>query len=106
MVGRFFSGLMHLFFRIVIFVLLVWIFLGITPVETYKTATDRVASGWHAVLSYFGYVQETASDMKDAANSQLQQASDRFHGKDPYERLVHKLDADVAAQTRGTDKQD
>ena len=95
MFGKIFRLLFHTAICILVFLGLVWVLLGITPTETYLRSRDTLGRLFSQANIYAGKVSKTGNDMKKAGDSQLQQASDRFHGKDPYEKLNRKLSSDV-----------
>ena len=95
MFGKFFRLFFHLAVYVLIFVGLVWALLGITPKETYVRSRDNLGRIFGRLETFAGKVGETGISMKEAGKSQLQQASDRFHGKDPYEKINDQLTADV-----------
>lgn len=94
-----FTKIFRLFFRLTVYVLifvgLSWALLGLTPTETYVRSRDNLGRIFGRVESYAGKVGATGIAMKEAGSSQLQQASDRFHGKDPYEKINNQLSADI-----------
>ena len=94
-----FTKIFRLFFRLTVYVLifvgLSWALLGLTPTETYVRSRDNLGRIFGRVGSYAGKVGETGIAMKEAGSSQLQQASDRFHGKDPYEKINNQLSVDI-----------
>ena len=95
MFGKFFRLLFHTIICILIFLGLVWVLLDITPTETYLRSRDNLGRLFDRANDYAGKIGKTGNDMKNAGGSQLQQASDRFHGKDPYEKLDKKLSSDI-----------
>ena len=95
MFGKIFRLLFHTAIYILIFFGLVWVLLGITPTETYLRSRDNLGRLLGEASTYAGKVGKTGNDMKEAGNSQLQQASDRFHGKDPYQDFDKKLMSDI-----------
>lgn len=78
----------HLIVYIVIFFALVWILLGLTPSQTYHQIVNRAISATNVAT-------KTAGDMGRVANHHLNEASDRIHGKDPYQDYNNALDARV-----------
>lgn len=94
-----FGKIFRLLFRLVVYVLifmgLSWALLGLTPTETYTRSRDNLGRILGRVGLYAGKIGQTGVAMKEAGRSQLQQASDRFHGKDPYEKLNNQLSADI-----------
>ena len=94
-----FGKFLRLSFRFTVYVLifvgLAWALLGLTPTETYTRSRDNLGRIFGRVGSYAGKLGQTGIAMKEAGRSQLQQASDRFHGKDPYENLNNQLSADI-----------
>ena len=90
-----FSKLMRLVIRtavyVVIFLGLAWLLLGIPPIDAYNRATYNVKKLFGATSNMASNVSNTAGDMRDAANTQLQRASDRLHGIDPYEKVAEQI---------------
>lgn len=95
MFGKIFRLLLHLVMYVLIFVGLVWLLLDINPKETYVRSRDNLGRIMGKASSFFGKVGQTGVAMKEVGSSQLQQASDRFHGKDPYEKINSQLSADI-----------
>lgn len=96
MFAKIIKFLFHFIVYAVFFLGLAYLLLGISPQESIarmKTQFHRFTNTSSRISSA---VSKTAGDMKDAADSQLQQASDRLHGHDPYERIAQRYDADVA----------
>jgi len=92
MIGNLLRHLFHLAIYIIIFFGLVWLLLDISPRETYQRSKENLTN----LSSRFGsFSNRTLSGMKESAKTQAQHASDRFHGKDPYERLAERMDANV-----------
>jgi len=92
MIGNLLRHLFHLVVYILIFFGLVWLLLDISPRETYRRSKINLSN----LSARFGsFSSRTISGMKESAQTQAQHASDRFHGKDPYERLAERMDATV-----------
>ena len=90
MIGNIFRHFVHVVVYIVIFFGLVWLLLDIPPEETYQTSIKNLSN----LSSRFGsFSNRTFSGMRESAQTQKQRASERFQGKDPYERAAQKLDA-------------
>lgn len=75
------------------FIMLVWVFLGIPPTDSLKTANDRVWSAYQFMAkgTFLDDITKTAGDMKRVANRELNQAAERIDGKDPYEDFNNQL---------------
>ena len=90
MIGNLLRHLFHLVVYILIFFGLVWLLLDISPRETYQRSKENLSN----LSSRFGsFSNRTLSGMKESAETQAKHASDRFHGKDPYEKLAERMDA-------------
>ena len=92
-----FKFLLHLAYYVVIFLVLVWLLLGISPNETIKQSREHLGTLFGRAGHFAGNMGQTMGEMKKEADNQLQSASDRFHGRDPYAKLAEKLDASVSA---------
>lgn len=94
-----FGKILRLFFyltlQVLFFIGLVWLLLGIDPMETYIRSRDNLGRLISEIDTYTHKIGKTGKAMKQEGNSQLQQASDRFHGKDPYEKINSQLSADI-----------
>ncbi len=95
MFGKIFRLLFRLVIYVLIFVGLSWMLLGLTPMETYTRSRDNLGRLIGEIDTYSHKIGKTGKAMKREGNSQLRQASERFHGKDPYEKLNNQLSADV-----------
>ena len=95
MIIKLFRVLFHVVFYVLIFVGLVWALLGMEPSETYMRTRDNLSLKWSKIRNYAGNVSSTGKSMKNVADYHLQQASDRFHGKDPYEKINRQLSEDM-----------
>lgn len=69
------------------FLVLVWLLLGISPNESYEKFKGQLSF----YSSHLTFISKTAGKISNAASNQLQNASDRFHGKDPYEIINQQL---------------
>lgn len=90
-IGKLIKGCIKLLIYAVIFTVLVWIFLGLSPKSTwyhFNRQIDRVIS---FVTASTNNISSTASDMANVARYHLDQASDRIDGKDPYENIDNRL---------------
>ena len=92
-----FKYIYHLGFYVVIFFGAVWLLLGISPVDAYGKMCDHLGKMFGHASHFAGNMGKTMGEMNQEANNQLQSASDRFHGKDPYAKLAEQLDASVSA---------
>ena len=92
-----FKYIFHLCFYVVIFLGLVWLLMGISPVETYERSCAHLKVVFGRAGNFAGNMGKTMGEMGQAADNQLQSASDRLHGKDPYAKLAEQLDASVSA---------
>ncbi|MBQ7412789.1 MAG: hypothetical protein IJV07_00740 [Alphaproteobacteria bacterium] len=92
MISRFLKLIFHTLFYVVLFFGLVWALMGIPPQDAWQRMSDHLSRLSGQGGTFVHNMANTASDMKEAADSQLQQASDRFHGKDPYEGYAKRLD--------------
>jgi len=92
MIGSLIKHLIHLAIYVIVFFGAVWLFLGMPPQETYTRSSEHLGKLFGRASKFSRDFGNTAIEMKHEADSQLQQASDRFHGKDPYERQAHRFD--------------
>ena len=95
MFGKFLRLFFYLTLQVLLFVGLVWLLLGIDPMETYIRSRDNLGRLISEIDTYTHKIGKTGESMKQEGNSQLRQASDRFHGKDPYEKLSNQLSSDI-----------
>lgn len=95
MISRFFQQLFHLFLYVLVFVGLAWFLLGISPQETWIRSKTNVLALMGKTQRFSANMRQTAGDMKEAADAQLQSASDRLKGIDPYEKVAARFDADI-----------
>ena len=93
---EFINFLFKLFVRIflyaLIFAALVWLLLGIGPIETWQRSVRNIARIGSRLGGAIETTTDTAKDMKNVATYQLQKAADRIDGKDPYEDFSKQLD--------------
>lgn len=99
--GRILKGLIKLVIRLaiiyVVFLALAWALLGVPPMEGWEVTKSRIASVGNFVTGASSDISSTAGDMKRVGSRHLQDAKDRFHGKDPYEDFNNSL-SNPAAQ--------
>lgn len=77
---------------------LVWILLGIPPMEAYQRTRMNVGKIGRSIGGFAGNMKAAITGMKGAADNQLQSASDRLHGRDPYAKMAEKFDATVSGE--------
>ena len=87
MFKSFFSFIFHFIVYTFAFLVAVWALLGIAPDEAYEKFRNQLSFYNRQIRSVSG----TADKISDAASNQLQNASDRFYGKDPYEKINQQL---------------
>ncbi len=96
---EFINFLFKLFVRIflyaLVFAALVWLLLGIGPIETWQRSVHNISRIGDRFGGVVTATTDTARDMKNVTEYQLQKAADRIDGKDPYEDYVKKLDEHV-----------
>ena len=92
MIGNLLRHLFHSIVYILIFFGLVWLLLDISPRETYQRSKENLSN---LSSRFSSFSNRTLSGMKESAETQAKHTSDRFHGKDPYERLAERMDASV-----------
>ena len=68
-----------------VFMVLAWALLGSYPRETWGITKLRLNNAWYTVTGASHEVSKTARDMSNVAQKHLNEANDRYHGKDPYE---------------------
>lgn len=78
-----------LMIHFIAFVLVAWIFLGITPTEIYQRFVERMQSFRTGI--YPSDLMKTASRMGQVMDHHLNEASERIDGHDPYERYNQNL---------------
>ena len=88
-----FKYVFHLGFYAVVFLGLVWILLGFSPAETVERSREHLGALFGRAGHFAGNMGQTLGEMGDVADRQLQSASDRLHGKDPYAKLAEQLNA-------------
>lgn len=76
----------------VIFFVLVWIFIGMNPTETYRKIADRAISLKNGTFSFSQSLSKTAASMKRVSDHHLNEAAERTDGIDPYQRYNSTLD--------------
>ncbi len=89
------KALVWLVVHIIAFVLIAWIFLGLTPTETYQKFVARMQSYRAGTFTFTSDLANTGSRMGAVANHHLNEASERIDGHDPYERYNQGLDNNV-----------
>jgi len=101
MIGRIIKFFIRMSFYVILFFGAVWLFLGMPPQETYARAYDNINKMLGRATNLSQSTKTTVSQMREEYGIQYQHASDRFHGKDPYERLAGQLDKTI--NTGGSD---
>lgn len=101
MIARFIKFLMRMGFYVILFFGSVWLFLGIPPNATYARAYAHINKMLGRANTLSKDTQTTLSYMKQETDTQMRHASDRFHGKDPYEKFSNRLNEVV--KTGGAD---
>lgn len=86
---------LRIFIYAIIFMLFVWVLLGIKPMETWQRSIHNIVQIGDRLSRGIGVTVQTVDSMKNVAESQLQKASDRIDGKDPYEDFSKRLDEQV-----------
>ena len=97
MIGSFIKFLIRMSFYVIVFFGAVWLFLGLPPNETYARARDNINRMMGRASNLSQSTRTMVSQMGDSAETQMQHASDRLHGKDPYERFAGRLDQTVGS---------
>ncbi len=87
--------LVWLAIRAAIFLALVWICIGMKPIDTYNEFVNRIRNAHASVQSFFDDVRDTGVMMGAVADHHLQEAKDRTNGIDPYERQNREMDKKV-----------
>lgn len=66
------------------FMMLVWVFLGISPTDSLNKVNNRIWQGYRFMFAdtVVDDITKTAGSMKRAANRELNQASERIAGKE------------------------
>ena len=91
MISGLIKFIMRLGFYAILFFGAVWFFLGMPPNETYARARVQMNKMFGRAQTLSQGTQTQVSQMGQEYNTQIQHASDRFHGKDPYERFNNRL---------------
>lgn len=86
------KAIVWLVVRAIAFFVLVWIFLGMNPTETYQKIADRAVSLKNGTFSFSQSLSKTASSMNRVADHHLNEAAERTDGVDPYQRYNSTLD--------------
>ncbi len=89
------KGCVWLVVHIIAFVLVAWIFLGMTPTETYQRFIMRMQSYRAGTVSFTSDLAKTGARMGQVADHHLNEAAERIDGHDPYERYNQSLDEKV-----------
>ena len=92
MIARFVKYLMRLGFYVILFFASVWLFLGIPPQETYTRAYRHISRMLSDAGTLSKNTQTQISLVKQEADTQIQNVSDRLNGKDPYEKVANLAD--------------
>ena len=95
MVKNLTKALVWLVVRAIAFFVLVWIFLGMAPTETYQQIVNRVTSLKNGTASFTQSVTKTGASMGRVGQHHLNEMNDRTNGIDPYQRHNDSLDAQV-----------
>lgn len=90
-IGKLIKGCVRLAVYAVVFTLLAWIFLGLSPRDTWNRFLKQVNYVTSFVTGSARNVSETASSMANVAKHHLNEAADRIDGKDPYEGFNNRL---------------
>ena len=90
-IGKLIKGCINLVIYAVIFTMIAWIFLGLSPKSTWDRFNRQVDKVTSFITGSAGNISSTASDMANVARYHLDQASDRIDGKDPYEEVGDRL---------------
>lgn len=81
--------------HIIAFVVIAWIFLGMTPTETYQKFVYRMHSIRSGTSTFASDLSKTGASMGRVANQHLGEAAERIDGRDPYERQNSIIDQKV-----------
>ena len=82
--------------HIIAFVVSVWFFMGIKPIDTYYKTTRQLSSYVNSIRSGFGLFADASSRLGAKANKYgLQEAKDVMDGKDYYEGYDMNLNKTV-----------
>lgn len=90
-IGKLIKVCIKLMIYAVIFTVIAWIFLGLSPKSTWDRFNRQVDKITSFITGSVRNVSSTASDMANVARYHLDQASDRIEGKDPYEGVSDRL---------------
>lgn len=77
------------------FFLLVWILLGMSPMDTYGQMANRFLSIKNGTFAFSQSVAKTGRSMGKVGNHHLNEMNDRINGKDPYQDYNNSLDSKV-----------
>ncbi len=83
-----FRIVVRLTFYALVFIVLAWLLLGLTPTVTVRTSMRNISN----LMNFTRDISRTASNMGDVARHHLNEASERIDGKDPYEDFNATLD--------------
>ncbi len=99
-IGKILKGLIKLIIRLaiiyIIFLALAWALLGVPPMEGWTITKSRISSSVNFITGATSDISDTAGDMARVGGRHLQDATDRFHGKDPYEDFNKSLNNPAA----------
>ena len=93
---KFSKALVWLALHITAFVISVWFFMGIKPIDTYYKTKRQLSSYVNSIGSSFGLFTDASSRLGSKAGKYgLQEAKDVMDGKDYYEGYNMNLDKKV-----------
>ncbi len=90
-----FRILVRLVFYALVFIVLAWLLLGLTPTQTVQTSMKNIINIVYGTKSFTRSLSQTAGSMGDVARHHLNEAAERVDGKDPYAGFNAGLDAQV-----------
>ncbi len=93
--GKIFKTLVRLAIYVVIYVLLTWLFLGLTPRQTYNRFMQQMNAYFSGAATFTSDFADTTSKFSRVAGQQLNEASDRIQGVDPYERQNSEINRNI-----------
>ena len=82
----------------VVFLILAWILLGMNPREGARITYNRIASIGHWITGFAGDVKDAGTGIAKMGKRHLQEAQDRYHGIDPYEKVNEQLNQEIRSQ--------
>lgn len=89
------KAIVWIFVHTIAFIVLVWFFLGINPIETYEKSTQHLKSMWNSAKNSSMNFNKATSGLSRVAGHHLNEMDKRTQGIDPYEGYSRNIDKTV-----------